>query len=69
MIDEVVEGWHQTLVEEGIDHFPVGRVPADEENLLGERSGGDRHGFQRRQTSIPGDPRLSKLNTEQLRCF
>ena len=42
MIDKVIESGHQALVEKWIDHFPVGRIPADQENLLGE---GFRHEF------------------------
>ena len=39
VIDKVIESGHQAPVEEGIDYFPVGRIPTDEENSrhAGER--------------------------------
>jgi hypothetical protein len=37
VIDEIVQGRHQTLVQERIDKLPIGRVPADQEHFPGER--------------------------------
>ena len=35
VVDEMLEGGHEALVEEGGDNFPVGGVPTDEEDFFG----------------------------------
>ena len=50
MIHEIIQGRHQTLVNEGIGDLPIGRIPADKQYFLSERFS---HGIVKRGGAVP----------------
>ena len=58
MIDELVQRRHQALVEQRVDHFPIGRIPSDQQNFLARGSGMENTG-----ASLAGDSLLERQFT------
>ena len=56
MINEIVQGGHQSLIQQWIDYLPIGRIPADQENFLGE-------GFRHKTHSIGESSRWGQQST------
>ena len=56
VVDEMIQRGHQSVIEQGIDHLPIGRIPADQENFLGK-------GFRHKTTHSGGGSRKGQQST------